>query len=92
MKTLSGELREAAIKIILETLDESHPMAMTEAHLATPLGFAIARANVETVHALMPDLEERGLVKPISSEAAGEVTRWKRTDAARVWLVKNSGQ
>lgn len=88
MNTLSGELREAAIKILLETLNESHPMAMTEAHLAMPLGFAIAGANVETVHGLMPDLEERGFVKPISSEAAGEVVRWKRTDAGRVWLAR----
>ena len=88
MKTLSGELREAAIKVLLETLDAAHPRAMTEAHLATPLGFAIAGANVETVRGLMPDLEERGWVKREASEAAGEVTRWKQTDAGRVWLAK----
>lgn len=88
MKTLSGELREAAIKIIMETLDAAHPMALTERHLSVPLSIGIAGANVETVYGLMPDLEERGFVKPISSEAAGEVTRWKRTEAGRVWLAK----
>jgi hypothetical protein len=92
MKTLSGELREAAIKIILETLDAAHPMALTERHLAVPLSIGIAGANEETVHRLMPDLEESGYVKSNASEAAGEVTRWKRTEAARVWLIKNSGQ
>jgi hypothetical protein len=90
MKTLSGELREAAIKIVIETLDAAHPRAMTEAHLAMPLGFAIAGATSETVARLMPDLEERGLVKAESSEVAGEVVRWKRTDAGRVWLVKQT--
>lgn len=88
MKTLSGEIREAAIKVILETLDATHPLAMTEAHLAMPLGFAIAGSNKETVQALMPDLEERGWVKREASEAAGEVVRWKRTEAGRVWLAK----
>lgn len=90
---LSNELRETVIAIILQALDASHPQAMTADMLMTPLRLSGVAPDItkREVSGLLYDLASRTpqpWVSIVPSGAASEIVRYRRTDAARVWLVQ----
>lgn len=87
---ISHEQREHVTIAILQALDAVHPRGMTAHSLMTPLklsGLAlIERGDVES---LLADLDDKGWVKNMSSEAAPEVKRFTRSEEGRAFLRKN---
>ncbi|MGV3664283.1 MAG: hypothetical protein ACO1TE_29190 [Prosthecobacter sp.] len=91
---LTSELRETIIAVILQALEASHPQAMTADMLMTPLRLSGVAPDVtkRDVNGLLYDLSVRTpdpWVAIEASKAAAEISRYRRTDAARVWLVQS---
>jgi len=87
---ISAELRETLIIAVLQQLDAVHPQALSPRMLIIPLRQSgLAEIHERDLCGLLLDLEEKSWVKPIDSEAAREVTRYKRTEDARAYLRRN---
>ena len=96
---IAAELPETIITAILQALNACHPRALSAKMLLIPLNHSgLAELSEQEIEGLLLDLSERRngqgyaapWVEPVESGAAAEVVRYRRTEAARVWLVKSA--
>lgn len=86
---IANQERETLIAVLLQQLDAAHPRTLKAADLHFPLRFSgLSGVTLPEVESVMADLVSLNWVEPESSAAAAEITRYKRTEAARVWLRK----
>lgn len=84
---IASELRETVTVALLQQLDAAHPNPMSAAQLLIPLKLSgLPGITAPDVESLIADLADKQWVQSIESKAAGELKRYRRTDAARVWL------
>lgn len=85
---MTGETREMAILAMMQALNAVHPQAMTLGMAGAAAGRACGlKLDQRETESLLVDLIDKGWAEKVNSEAAPEVSRFKRTEKGRIWLA-----